>query len=277
MVASSFCNTPAVPLLHSKDLVNWKVINYCMEKLPFDDYDKPVHGCCTWAPSIRYHEGVYYVFIPMPDEGIMMCKTEDPWGKWSEPSYVRKVVGWIDPCPFWDDDGKAYMVTAFARSRIGFKSMLFMSPIQPDCSDVLDDGRFIYDGHATQPTIEGPKLYKRNGYYYIFAPAGGVKPGWQTVLRSKNIYGPYEEKIVLEGTILYPDFTIRHPKTGEFFYWEHFGMMDNAEYINHACKKFKIYCENGIIPSVSLILSYETQEHPFSINEAERIVTQYFL
>lgn len=197
MVASSFCNTPAVPLLHSRDLVNWKVINYIMDKLPFDYYDRPVHGCGTWAPSIRFHEGVYYVFIPMPDEGIMMCKTTNPWGKWSEASYVRKVVGWIDPCPFWDDDGKAYMVTAFARSRIGFKSMLYMSPIKPDCSDVLDDGQFIYDGHATQPTIEGPKLYKRNGYYYIFAPAGGVKPGWQTVLRSKNIYGPYEERIVL--------------------------------------------------------------------------------
>ena len=197
MIASSFCNTPAVPLLHSKDLVNWKVINYIIDKLPFDYYDKPVHGCGTWAPAIRYHEGTYYVFIPMPDEGIMMCKTTDPFGKWSEPAYVRKVVGWIDPCPFWDEDGKAYMVTAFARSRIGFKSMLYMSPIEPDCSGVLDDGQFIYDGHATQPTIEGPKLYKRNGYYYIFAPAGGVKPGWQTVLRSKNIYGPWEEKIVL--------------------------------------------------------------------------------
>lgn len=197
MIASSFCNTPAVPLLHSKDLVNWKVINYIIDKLPFPYYDKPVHGCGTWAPSIRFHDGVYYAFIPMPDEGIMMCKTTDPWSKWSEPSYVRKVVGWIDPCPFWDDDGKAYMVSAFARSRIGFKSMLYMSPIEPDCSGVLDDGQFIYDGHATQPTIEGPKLYKRNGYYYIFAPAGGVKPGWQTVLRSKNIYGPYEERIVL--------------------------------------------------------------------------------
>lgn len=173
MIASSFCNTPAVPLLHSKDLVNWKVINYIIDKLPFDYYDKPVHGCGTWAPAIRYHEGTYYVFIPMPDEGIMMCKTTDPFGKWSEPAYVRKVVGWIDPCPFWDEDGKAYMVTAFARSRIGFKSMLYMSPIEPDCSGVLDDGQFIYDGHATQPTIEGPKLYKRNGYYYIFAPAGG--------------------------------------------------------------------------------------------------------
>lgn len=197
MIASSFCNTPAVPLLHSKDLVNWKVVNYIIDKLPYSYYDKPMHGCGTWAPAIRYHEGVYYAFIPMPDEGIFMCKTTDPWGKWSEPAFVKKAAGWIDPCPFWDEDGKAYMVNAFARSRIGFKSFLYMTPIEPDCSDILDDGQFVYDGHATQPTIEGPKLYKRNGYYYIFAPAGGVKPGWQTVLRSKNIYGPYEEKIVL--------------------------------------------------------------------------------
>lgn len=197
MVASSFCNAPAVPLLHSKDLVNWKVINYIMENVPFECYQKPQHGDGAWAPSIRFHDGVFYVFIPLPDQGILMCKTENPWAKWSQPILVRKVTGWIDPCPFWDEDGKAYMVSAFARSRIGFKSLLYLSPIAEDCAGVLEDGCFIYDGRATQPTIEGPKLYKRNGYYYIFAPAGGVKYGWQMVLRSRNIYGPYEEKIVM--------------------------------------------------------------------------------
>ena len=197
MVASSFCNAPAVPLLHSKDLVNWTVINYIMRKLPFPRYDRPEHGCGAWAPSIRFHDGTYYVFIPFPDEGIMMCKTDDPWGEWSEPAFVKQVTGWIDPCPFWDDDGKAYMVTAFARSRIGFNSYLYLSPMEQDCSGVLGDGKFVFDGHDTQPIIEGPKLYKRNGYYYIFAPAGGVEAGWQTVLRARNIYGPYEEKIVM--------------------------------------------------------------------------------
>ncbi len=197
MVASSFCNTPSVPVLHSRDLVNWKVISYAMEQLPFDYYDKPMHGCGAWAPAIRFHDGVYYILIPMPDEGIFMVRTRDPFAGWEAPVCVRKVTGWIDPCPFWDDDGKAYMVTAFARSRIGFKSILHLSPIEPDCTGVLDDGHHIFDGSVSQPTIEGPKLYKRNGYYYIFAPAGGVKPGWQTVLRSKNIWGPYEEKIVL--------------------------------------------------------------------------------
>ena len=109
-------------------------------------------------------------------------------------------AGWIDPCPFWDEDGKIYMVNGFAKSRIGFKSALYISALRWKGKQLVadsDEGGFVYDGHATQPTIEGPKLYKRNGYYYIFAPAGGVKTGWQTVLRSRNILGPYEEKIVL--------------------------------------------------------------------------------
>ena len=197
MVASSFCNTPAVPVLHSKDLVNWKVISYAMEQLPFSKYDKPMHGCGAWAPSIRYYGETFYIFIPMPDEGVFMVKSKDPFHEWDEPVCVKKVIGWIDPCPFFDDDGKAYMVSAFARSRIGFKSILHLSPLKEDCTEVLDDGHHIFDGTRTQPTIEGPKLYKRNGYYYIFAPAGGVKTGWQTVLRAKNIWGPYEERIVL--------------------------------------------------------------------------------
>ncbi len=134
LIASSFCNSPAVPLLHSKDLVNWKVINYIWDKLPDERYDAPQHGCGAWAPSIRYHEGVYYVFVPLPDEGIWMSQTTDPWGTWSEPVCVCKVSGWIDPCPFWDEDGKAYMVNAFAKSRIGFKSYLYMSPLKPDAS-----------------------------------------------------------------------------------------------------------------------------------------------
>lgn len=198
MVASSFCNSPAVPLLHSKDLVNWKVINYVLEKLPGERFDKPAHGCGAWAPAIRFHEGVYYVFVPMPDEGIFMCKTEDPWGTWSEPVFLFEGKGWIDPCPFWDDDGNAYMVNAFAKSRIGFKSILQICPMKPDCSGLLGEGKYVFDGNVNnQVTIEGPKLYKRNGYYYIFAPAGGVKTGWQTILRSRNIYGPYEYKNVL--------------------------------------------------------------------------------
>lgn len=198
MTASSFCNTPGLPILHSKDLVNWKVINCAIKNIPYERYAMPQHGCGVWAPAIRYHDGEFIIFFPMPDEGIFVTKTKNPWGEWSEPHAIFEGKGWIDPCPFWDDDGKAYMVSAFAKSRIGFKSILHLTQMKPDCSALLDEGKHIFDGNENnQVTIEGPKLYKRNGYYYIMAPAGGVKPGWQVVMRSKNIWGPYEYKNVL--------------------------------------------------------------------------------
>lgn len=198
MTASSFCNTPGLPILHSKDLVNWKVINYALTNIPFERYTTPQHGCGVWAPAIRYHEGEFIIFFPMPDEGIFVTKTKNPWGEWSKPHAIFEGKGWIDPCPFWDDDGRAYMVSAFAKSRIGFKSILHLTEMKPDCSALLDEGQHVFDGNENgQSTIEGPKLYKRNGYYYIMAPAGGVKLGWQVVMRSKNIWGPYEYKNVL--------------------------------------------------------------------------------
>jgi len=198
MVASSFCNAPGLPVLHSKDLVNWKVISYAIDKVPGEQFEQPRHGCGVWAPAIRYHDGEFIIFFPMPDEGIYVVKTKDPWGKWEEPTCLFAGKGWIDPCPFWDDDGKAYMVSAFAKSRIGFKSILNLCEITPDCVQMIDEGKHIFDGNVeNQETIEGPKMYKRNGYYYIFAPSGGVKQGWQTVLRSKNIWGPYEARNVM--------------------------------------------------------------------------------
>ncbi|MBQ9766425.1 MAG: family 43 glycosylhydrolase [Lachnospiraceae bacterium] len=198
MVASSFCNAPGLPLLHSKDLVNWNVVNYVIDKIPTERYNAPIHGCGVWAPAIRYHEGTYYVCFPMPDEGIYMTTATDPFGKWSEPVNIRPGAGWIDPCPFWDDDGNAYLVAGVAKSRIGYKSVLHLVRMQPDGMGLYGEEVRIYDGNLLgQETIEGPKMYKRNGYYYIFAPAGGVKPGWQTVLRSKNIWGPYETRVVM--------------------------------------------------------------------------------
>jgi beta-xylosidase len=198
MIASSFCNAPGIPILHSRDLVNWEIINYVLDEIPGERYKAPIHGCGVWAPSIRYHKGTYYVCFPMPDEGIYMCTAKDPYGKWSKPVNIRQGAGWIDPCPFWDDDGKAYLVAGVAKSRIGYKSVLHLVEMNPDGLSLIGEEVKIFDGNENdQETIEGPKLYKKNGWYYIFAPAGGVKTGWQTVLRSKNIYGPYEYKVVM--------------------------------------------------------------------------------
>ena len=96
------------------------------------------------------------------------------------------------------------------------------------------------------------------------------------MLYSAGIPFRYEDKLVFENMVLYPDFTIRHPLTGKFFYWEHFGLMDDYDYVNRACQKIKIYCDNGIIPSVNLILTYETKDHPLPIDQVEMIIKEYF-
>lgn len=198
MTASSFCNAPGLPILHSKDLVHWRLANYALPAVPGGRYANPEHGCGVWAPSIRFHDGLFYIYFPMPDEGIFVVTARDPLGQWSQPHLVRAGAGWIDPCPFWDDDGRAYLVAGVAKSRIGYKSVLLMAELSADGMSLLGSERRVFDGNAcAQPTIEGPKLYKRNGWYYIFAPAGGVKTGWQTVLRSRGIFGEYEHRIVM--------------------------------------------------------------------------------
>jgi beta-xylosidase len=198
LVASSFNAVPGLPILRSKDLVNWQLVGHVLDALePRATYAVPQPGAGAWAPSIRKHGSLFYVYYADADLGVFVATAKNPAGPWSKPSLVKAAKGWIDPCPFWDDDGKAYLVTAFAASRTGIKSTLALSRLSEDGLRVLDEGTLIFDGHERQPTIEGPKLSKRAGYYYIAAPAGGVPQGWQVVLRSKHLYGPYEDKVVL--------------------------------------------------------------------------------
>ena len=196
MTASSFNAVPALPILHSRDLVNWRIINHAVDELP-PDFDRPQHGNGVWAPSINYHEGTFYIFYGDPDRGVYVTKTDDPRGRWPDLTLVHEAEGWIDTAPFWDDDGNAYLVHAFAKSRAGINSVLNIAPMAPDGTHLTGESREVFDGHDDHPTIEGPKLYERDGTYYIFAPAGGVSDGWQTVLHSDDIYGPYNDRVVL--------------------------------------------------------------------------------
>ncbi len=198
MTASSFSHFPGLPILHSKDLVNWKIIGHAALTYPDTSFRLPQHGNAIWAPSIRHHNGTYYIYYGDPDRGVFMTKATNPAGPWSPLKLIKKVTGWIDCCPLWDEDGKAYLVHAYANSRVGLKSVLLVNEMNPNGEEILGTSTLVFNGQQNHNTIEGPKFYKRNGYYYIFAPAGGVATGWQTILRSKNIFGPYEEKIVLE-------------------------------------------------------------------------------
>lgn len=196
MIASSFNHMPGVPILHSKNLVDWELINYVYDSFPLAKYDKVCPGHGAWAPSLRYHNNTFYAMIPTPDEGLFVASTKDIYGKWEKPWCLKKGKGLEDPCPIWLN-GKAYVVHGFVKSRCGFNSKLAIFEATEDLKETLTDSVVIYDGHNNNPTIEGPKFNYRNGFYYILAPAGGVTTGWQTCLRSKNIYGPYETKIVL--------------------------------------------------------------------------------
>lgn len=199
MTASSFNHAPGLPILHSKDLVNWTIINHALpQQYPTAVFNKVQHGNGVWAPSIRYHQGEFYIYYGDPDFGIYMLKTKDPKGDWSEPVLIFEGKGLIDPCPFWDEDGKAYLSFAYAGSRAGLKSVVLIARLNEAGDKVLDKGVVVYDGHELDPTIEGTKLHKRNGYYYMFAPAGGVATGWQLVLRSKSIFGPFERRVVMD-------------------------------------------------------------------------------
>jgi beta-xylosidase len=199
LVSSSFEDVPGLPVLQSKDLVNWTIIGHALKRQPpFEHFSLPRHGEGVWAPSIRYRNGEFYIYYPDPDFGIYLTKAKNAAGPWSDPVLVEGGKGLIDPCPLWDDDGNVYLVHAYAGSRAGIKSIIVVKKLNKEGTKVIDEGVLVYDGHEIDPTVEGPKFYKRNGYYYIFAPAGGVSTGWQLVLRSKNIYGPYERRVVMD-------------------------------------------------------------------------------
>lgn len=210
LVASSFHFSPGIPVLESLDLVHWRILGHVLPRLTFaPGYDmvppftltdataRPVgdgqrYGGGVWAPAVRYHNHRFYVYWPTPDEGIFVSTAEHMEGPWSAPVAVVSGPGYEDPCPFWDTDGNAYLV--HAKVGAGF---LILHRMSADGMRVLDAGRTIVEDQANLPVLEGPKLYKRHGWYYIFAPIGGVGTGGQAVLRAHDIFGPYEWRVVL--------------------------------------------------------------------------------
>jgi beta-xylosidase len=202
MTASSFNNAPGLPLLESRDLVNWTLVGHALPQLtPATVFDRPQYGKGVWAPCLRWHDGRFWIFYPDPDYGVYVTTAEHFSGPWSAPRLLLAGRGIIDPTPLWDDDGNAYLLHAWAKSRAGINNVLTLRRMDREATRMLDDGgKIIIDG-ARYPgyhTVEGPKFYKANGYYYVFAPAGGVEMGWQAVFRSRSIDGPYEVRRVMD-------------------------------------------------------------------------------
>ena len=189
MVASDF-HFIGMQVLESDDMVNWKIVSQIYNRFDLPGWDTNSHYAGgSWAPSIRWHNDRYYVYFCTPDEGLFMSSATDPHGPWEPLHCVKAVEKWEDPCPLFDDDGQAYL--GRSRHRAG---PIIVHKMSADGKTLLDDGVTVYTG----PVAEGTKWLKRNGYYYLIIPEGGVGTGWQTVLRSKSIYGPYEKHVVLE-------------------------------------------------------------------------------
>ena len=189
MIASDF-HFLGMQVLESSDMINWKLISQIYHHFDFPGWDNnQQYAGGSWAPSIRYHDNKFWVFFCTPKEGLFMSNAINPSGPWSPLHLVKKVEKWEDPCPFWDEDGQAYL----GRSRHG-AGPIIIHKMSADGTRLLDEGMTVYTG----PVAEGTKIFKKDGYYYLSIPEGGVGTGWQTILRSKNIYGPYEKKVVLE-------------------------------------------------------------------------------
>jgi beta-xylosidase len=201
LTASSFGRVPGLPLLHSRDLVNWTLIGHALQRLePAREFRTPRHDCGVWAPALRYHDERFWIFWGDPDQGIFQINAPEIRGPWTRPHLLKEGKGLIDPCPLWDDDNdEAYLVHAWAKSRAGIKNRLTGHRMHPDGTTLLDDGKVIVDADRIPGwfTLEGPKVHQHDGWYWIFAPAGGVETGWQGAFRSRGFFGPYEEKVVL--------------------------------------------------------------------------------
>lgn len=210
LTASSFTNTPGLPILRSTDLVNWTLIGHALTDIPpVAHHMVPRRGGGIWAPAIRHHGGKFMIYYPDPDFGVFLVTAKDPAGPWSKPVLVDDAKGMIDPAPFWDDDGQGWMVNGWARSRAGFANVISLRRLNAAGDKAVGERIRIIEPDAMPPvqtsrgpfpwmTTEGPKLYKRDGWYYVFAPSGSVKGGWQGVFRARKLTGPWEGRDVLD-------------------------------------------------------------------------------
>lgn len=191
MVASDF-HFMGIQILKSRDMVNWEYVTRIYDRIEMPGYDiNDRYGSGSWAPTLRYHDGKFYVFFCTPDEGLFMTCAPQPEGPWSKLLLVHEGTGrgWEDPCPFWDEDGQAYL----GHSMVG-AGPIIIHKMSPDGTTLLDEGKEVYNG----PVAEGTKIHRIGDTYYFSIPEGGVGGGNQVVLRSRSIYGPFEKKVVHE-------------------------------------------------------------------------------
>ena len=183
LVNSSFQYFPGVPIYHSKDLVNWELIGNVLDR----ESQLPLMGATSWqgiyAPTIRYHEGTYYMITTnVGNGGNFMVTATDPRGPWSEPMWLQQ--GGIDPS-LWFEDGKTYMMS-------NPDNTIMLCEIDPKTGRQLTESKPLWQGTGGRYP-EAPHIYKKDGWYYLLIAEGGTEMAHSlTIARSRNIYGPYE-------------------------------------------------------------------------------------
>jgi len=188
LVNSTFEFFPGVPVYHSRNLVNWELINYCLKTKEHLFLEGCRNSGGIYAPTIRYHDGYFFMITTnVTNKGNFVVHTKDIYGDFSLPSWIDQ--GGIDPSLFWDDDDTCYYSSTGTlngvRGIVAFK-------INPFTGEILSEKHLISEGCGGQ-CAEGPHIYKKNGYYYLLLAEGGTEYGHRvTIQRSKNIFGPYE-------------------------------------------------------------------------------------
>ena len=197
LVNSTFAYFPGIPIMYSKDLAHWEQIGNACDResqLPLGDTG---HSRGLFAPTIRYHEGTFYIICTnVSYGGNFIITAQNPAGPWSEPHYIEGADG-IDPSLFFDEDGTCYYIGTHpnpAGCQYDGDWYIWIQELDIENMKLVGEVHNVWNG-AMRNIIwpEGPHLYKIGEYYYIMHAEGGTGPDHAvTVCRSKNVYGPYE-------------------------------------------------------------------------------------
>ena len=176
-------NYMGMRILSSKDMVNWQFLGSVYERLPGREYETMErYGRGSWAPSLRYHNGCFYIYFCTPEEGLFLARATDPAGEWTL-THIKEVAGWEDPCPYWDKEGRAWL----SRSQLG-AGPIYLHRMNDEGTELLDEGKIIFYGDGA----EGPKWYDTEDGVLLLFPQGGTSMGWQMALRGPSMEGPFE-------------------------------------------------------------------------------------
>jgi alpha-N-arabinofuranosidase len=200
LVNSSFSYFPGLPVSESRDLVHWRTIGHVISRPSQMDFDGQGISRGLFAPTIAYHDGLFYVVNTNIDGGGNFVVTaKDPAGPWSDPTWLHGLDDAIDPSLFFDTDGKAYLLNNGpppGKPQYEGHRAIWMQQFDPATLQPVGPRKVLLDGGvdiSKQPIwIEGPHLYRRHGWYYLSCAEGGTGPQHsQVILRSRSPWGPY--------------------------------------------------------------------------------------